>query len=125
MAMNGWPSTLALILASVTLNASAQILLRLGARSGIDVGDRGVAAVVLDVLGRPAVLAGLACYGLSVVTWITVLSRAEASFAYPFLGLGFVLVALAGWLVLGEVPTPSRLAATALIVSGVVLLARS
>jgi drug/metabolite transporter (DMT)-like permease len=125
MVMNGSASTLSFILASVTLNASAQIMLRMGARSGIATGDRALAAIALDVLARPAVLAGLACYGLSVVTWIYVLSRAQASFAYPFLGLGFIIVALAGWLVLGEIPSPRRVVATVLIVTGVVLLARS
>lgn len=125
MLMNIMSSTLAFILASVTLNASAQILLRMGARTGIEAGNRGLAAIALDVLARPMVLAGLACYGLSVITWIYVLSRAEASYAYPFLGLGFVLVALAGWLVLGEIPSFRRIAATMLIVTGVVLLARS
>jgi drug/metabolite transporter (DMT)-like permease len=125
MVMNGWLSTLAFILTSVTLNATAQILLRMGARSGIDTADRTVTSIALDVLGRPAILFGLACYGLSVVAWIYVLSRAEASFAYPFLGLGFVIVAVAGWFILGEVPSPRRIAGTVLIVTGVVLLARS
>lgn len=123
--MNASLSTLSFILASVVLNAAAQILLRLGARSGIALGGRAMADVAFDVLTRPSVLAGLACYGLSVVTWVYVLSRAEASYAYPFLGLGFVIVALAGWIFLGEMPSPQRLAATALIVVGVVLLARS
>jgi multidrug transporter EmrE-like cation transporter len=70
-------------------------------------------------------LAGLVCYGVSVVLWIWVLSRAEVSFAYPFLGLGFVLVALVGWAFLGETLSVQKLAATGLIVIGVVLMAIS
>ena len=123
--MNGSASTLSFILTSVGLNAAAQILLRIGARSGIVTEGRGLVAIAFDVLTRPAVVAGLVCYGLSVIAWIYVLSRAQASYAYPFLGLGFVVVALAGWLLLGETPTPRRIAATALIVTGVVLLAQS
>jgi multidrug transporter EmrE-like cation transporter len=79
----------------------------------------------LEVAFRPAVLAGLVCYGVSVVLWIWVLSRAEVSFAYPFLGLGFVLVALVGWAFLGETLSVQKLAATGLIVIGVVLMAIS
>ena len=123
--MNGAASTLAFILASVTLNASAQILLRMGARSGIDAGDRGVAASLSTCSGALRFSPGSPATGSASSPGSTVLSRAEASFAYPFLGLGFVIVALAGWLVLGEMPSPRRVAATALIVTGVVLLARS
>ncbi len=114
-------ATLALILVSVSLNAAAQIFLRLAARDGVAFGARAA----FDVLLRPALLAGLACYALSLLTWIAVLSRAEASFAYPFLGLGFVMVAVAGAALLGEAVSWQRVAAIALIVAGVVVLARS
>jgi drug/metabolite transporter (DMT)-like permease len=123
--MKGFAWTLLFILTSVGLNATAQILLRLGARTGIAVGNRDIAAVAFDLFTRPALIGGLACYGLSFVTWVYVLSRTEASFAYPFLGLGFAIVAIAGWLFLGEIPSPRRIAATTLIMAGVVLLARS
>jgi drug/metabolite transporter (DMT)-like permease len=116
---------LVLILFSVALNASAQIFLRLSARSGLGTTDEGLIALVIDLIMRPALLGGLACYGLSVLLWIYVLSRAEASYAYPFLGLGFVVVALAGWLLLGETMSMQRFGATALIVFGVVWLART
>jgi multidrug transporter EmrE-like cation transporter len=116
---------LVLILVSVLLNASAQIFLRLSARSGFASGGEGPVALVFDLLTRPALIGGLACYGLSILLWIYVLSRAEASYAYPFLGLGFVVVALAGWLLLGETMSIQRFGATALIVVGVAWLART
>ena len=116
---------LALILASVALNASAQIFLRLSARSGIGVADAGPWAILLDLATRPALVGGLVCYGFSVLLWIYVLSRAEASYAYPFLGLGFVIVALAGWLLLGEAMSLQRGLATVVIVFGVMWLART
>ena len=116
---------LLLILVSVALNASAQIFLRLSARGGIGRNGDGLIAILADLATRPALLGGLACYGLSVLLWIYVLSRAEASYAYPFLGLGFVVVALAGWLLLGEALSVQRVGATALIVIGVAWLART
>ncbi len=114
---------LSLILASVALNAAAQLFLRVGARGGFP-GEPGLMLVVQTAL-RPGILAGLACYALSILVWVYVLSRAEASFAYPFLGLGFVVVALAGWLFLGEALTPRRVAAILLIAAGVAVLAGS
>ena len=115
---------LVLILISVALNASAQIFLRVSGRAGISAGE-GPLALVIDLATRPPLLGGLACYGLSVLLWIYVLSRTEASYAYPFLGLGFVLVAVAGWLLLGEALSPQRLGATLVIVAGVAWLART
>lgn len=115
---------LALIVASVSLNAAAQVFLRLAARSGVDLSGAPVAKTV-EIALRPGILGGLACYGLSLLLWIYVLSRAEASFAYPFLGLGFVLVAAASVIVLGEAMTARRLIATGLIVAGVAVLAGS
>jgi drug/metabolite transporter (DMT)-like permease len=116
---------LVLIVASVGLNASAQIFLRLSARAGLARAGDGPIAMLLDLATRPALLGGLACYGISVLLWIYVLSRAEASYAYPFLGLGFVVVAVAGWLLLGEAMSVQRAGATALIMVGVAILART
>lgn len=113
-----------LILASVGLNALAQIFLRLGARSAGAPAGEPVAAVVAMAV-QPAVLAGLGCYGVSLLLWLYVLGRVEVSFAYPFLALGFVLVALAGWQWLGEPMPPARAAGIGIILAGVVVLARS
>ena len=123
--MSGRAEVIGLILASALLNAAAQIFLRLGARSGFALEGRSLAEVVWDAALRPGLWLGLLCYGASVVTWIYVLSRAEASFAYPFLGLGFVIVAAAASLWLGEAMTPRRIAGTALIVLGVIVIAGS
>jgi multidrug transporter EmrE-like cation transporter len=106
---------------SVALNAAAQILLRWGARRAFAAGEPMMAQVA--ALLSPGVIGGLACYAASVVIWIYVLSRAEASFAYPFLGLGFVLVSLAGWQLLGEPLTIQRVAGTLLVSVGVFVLA--
>jgi drug/metabolite transporter (DMT)-like permease len=69
--------------------------------------------------------AALGCYGLSVIVWVVGLSRVPVSQAYPLLSLGYVLnVGLAWWL-LGETPNAMRVAGIAVIVFGVVLVAKS
>ncbi|PGH57341.1 hypothetical protein CRT60_12910 [Azospirillum palustre] len=114
---------LGLILTSVTLNASAQIMLRWGARQGFGASDPLGTGSLAVMIRHPAILGGLACYGFSLLVWLRVLSRADASFAYPFLAFGFALVALAGWWVLGEPMTVRRLVGTTIIVAGVIVLA--
>lgn len=114
-----------LILASVSTNASAQLLLRWAARQGLAPAGGWTGAAIAELLLRPGIIGGLTCYALSVIIWVTVLSRAEVSFAYPFLGIGFVLVTFASAFLLGETVSAQRIAGTALIVLGVALLARS
>ena len=120
--MNGRWGVLALILLSVGLNAGAQLCLRAAMRSGLPVGLPPVAAA-LDIALRPGIIGGLACYGLSLLLWIYVLSKADASFAYPFLGLGFVIVAVSAFFLLGEPLSPRKVVGTLIIAGGIVVLA--
>lgn len=118
-------SVLALIVASVSLSAAAQLLLKLGVTSARAVEASSPLRAALATLLQPGVLGGLALYGAGMVLWLAVLSRAELSQAYPFVGLGFVLTALAGAIVLHEPMGASRVMGTLLILAGVVLVARS
>jgi multidrug transporter EmrE-like cation transporter len=62
---------------------------------------------------------------VSVAVWIAALSRTEVSLAYPFLSLGYVVNAAAAWYLFGENLSPQRLLAVAVIILGVLLLART
>jgi multidrug transporter EmrE-like cation transporter len=110
-----------LIVLGVLLNAAAQIALKKGlqAAGGLDL---QIGALV-KVLLQPWVLAGLACYAVSVVVWLGALSMVEVNYAYPFLALGFLANALMARAFLGEVIPPMRWAALAIIVAGVGLQA--
>ncbi|WP_210253180.1 SMR family transporter [Beijerinckia sp. L45] len=113
---------LGLILLSVGLNAAAQLFLRVAMRGGLPTGLSPL-AMVLDVGTRPGVIGGLGCYGLSLLLWIYVLSKADASFAYPFLGLGFAVVTVAGCTLLGEPVSMPKILGILIIAAGVVVLA--
>lgn len=122
--MLGKATMIGLILLSVSLNAIAQILLRLGARSGFALEGGTLYQRALDAVLRPGLIGGFACYGLSILVWIYVLSRVEVSYAYPFLGLGFVLVVFASAAFLGEPLTSARLIGACLVAFGVFVIAR-
>jgi drug/metabolite transporter (DMT)-like permease len=117
-----------LILSSgVLLNALAQLGLKAATRvSGpLIAGETGVWSRGLDLLVVPSLWYALCAYGLSVIVWLVGLSRVPVSQAYPLLSLGYVInVGLAWWL-LGEIPNVQRVAGIAVIVLGVVLVARS
>ncbi len=118
---------LALVLSGVLLNAIAQLFLKAGAGSLADLELR--AGNALAIAGRlafnPPIIAGLACYALSVVVWILALARVEVSVAYPMLSVGYVVNAVAAWWLFGENLSGARIAGIGIILVGVWLVARS
>lgn len=115
------------ILVTVCLNAASQILLKLGvAQAGqAEVSARSMVEVAIRAAQSPLVIAGLATMTLSMVTHLMSLSRFDVSFAFPFISLGYVIVAVYGALVLGEQVSALRMAGIATIVVGAVMIARS
>ena len=117
---------LALILTGVTLNAGAQLLLKAGARMlpGVPLQMSNAGLVLERALMNGPILAGLACYVVSVGFWILALTRVDVSVAYPMLSIGYVVNAFAAALLFGEVLSLPKLGAIALICIGVFMLAR-
>jgi len=118
---------LALILTGVTLNATAQLLLKAGARTlpgaSLQVSNAGV--LLERALMNGPILAGLACYVVSVAFWILALTRVDVSVAYPMLSIGYVINAVAAAALFAEQLTAQRLAGIGVIVLGCWLVARS
>jgi drug/metabolite transporter (DMT)-like permease len=121
-------STFAFIITGVLLNAAAQLLLKAGTNAlggAIHVTAGNWFATGIKVFSQLPILAGLACYGLSVIVWIIGLSRTDVTIAYPMLSLGYVVSAAGAWMFLGEVVSVQRLMAIGVIMVGVALLART
>ncbi|MCW5593178.1 MAG: EamA family transporter [Burkholderiales bacterium] len=116
-----------LVLAGVLLNAAAQLLLKAGTNR---IGEfafslDNVVPIGIKVASSPFVLGGLACYAVSVVVWIMALSRVPVSVAYPMLSIGYIVNAVAAWLLFGESLAAQKLVGIGFIVVGVWLVARS
>jgi drug/metabolite transporter (DMT)-like permease len=111
----------------VLLNAFAQLGLKAATRvtGPLIVPGGGTWNRALELVTVPSLWFALSAYGLSVVVWLVGLSRVPVSQAYPMLSMGYVInIGLAWWL-LGEVPNAQRVIGIAVIVAGVVLVARS
>ena len=69
-------------------------------------------------------IGGLTCYALSMLSWMFALTKYELSFAYPFLGITYILVYFGAvyWDQIGEQLTWLRTAGIVLILIGVVLV---
>jgi len=121
------PMLIALILLSVALASVAQLTLKAGMNRVTEA--NGTASLSIDSLkaiaSDPIVWAGLALFGLSAVAWLFVLSRTTLSFAYPFASLTYLLIVLVDRFVFHEEIPPARWAGVALIMAGIVLVART
>ncbi len=116
-----------ILFSGVLLNALAQLGLKAATRvtGPLLAGDAGLWQRGLQLLTVPPLWYALLAYGLSVIVWLVGLSRVPVTQAYPLLSLGYVInIGLAWWL-LGEVPTAQRVGGIAVIVVGVILVARS
>ncbi|MEO8408974.1 MAG: SMR family transporter [Propionivibrio sp.] len=116
-----------LVLAGVLLNAFAQLFLKAGARQ---IGHFEFSLGNAWPVGRSLatsfpIIGGLTCYVVSVVIWILALSRVEVSIAYPMLSIGYVVNAGLAWFLFDEAVGPQRLIGIAVIIIGVILVARS
>jgi undecaprenyl phosphate-alpha-L-ara4N flippase subunit ArnF len=121
-----------LILASLVLTTVAQLLFRYGMQSfGLHelVGQADTQALFAWLLspGSLFVLAGIACYGASLICWVVAISQFELSVAYPLLSVTYIFVYAAAvylpWF--GEQASMVKLAGIILIMGGVALVARS
>jgi multidrug transporter EmrE-like cation transporter len=121
------PLTFSLLMTGVLLNAAAQLLLKAGTNR---VGEFAFAMDNLVPIGtrlasNPFILGGVACYVVSLVVWIMGLSRVPVSVAYPMLSIGYVINAVAAWMLFGESLTAQKLIGIGFIIVGVFLVARS
>ncbi|OON61941.1 4-amino-4-deoxy-L-arabinose transferase [Massilia sp. KIM] len=122
------PSAFAFILSGVILNAAGQLLLKAGTNAlggAIHLTRDNWFLTGLKVATQWPIVAGVLCYMISLVVWILGLSRTDVTIAYPMLSLGYVIGTAGAWMFLGEAVSPQRMLAIAVIMVGVVLLARS
>jgi multidrug transporter EmrE-like cation transporter len=117
---------LSLILLDVILNVTGQLSLKYGMTK---IGNFSLSLPTLPPVFLKAstnlfVLFGLLCYGLGFMVWLIVLSKAEVSYAYPLISLGYVLTALLARVLFGEAVGVTRMVGIFVICFGVFLVAR-
>jgi len=119
--------TFTLLMTGVLLNAAAQLLLKAGTNAvgQFELSVENILPVGMKLAFEPHIVAGLACYVVSVAVWIVGLSRVAVSIAYPMLSVGYIVNAVAAWYLFGESLTAQKLVGIAFIVCGVYLVARS
>jgi drug/metabolite transporter (DMT)-like permease len=118
---------LSLILTDVALNVVGQLSLKFGMSK---MGNFSISVpTLLSVFARaalnPFIILGVFCYGMGFLVWLIVLAKADVSYAYPMISLGYVFTAVLAWLLLGENVTITRFAGILVTCLGVFIIARS
>jgi drug/metabolite transporter (DMT)-like permease len=104
------------IIASVLIGASAQLVLKSGARSSDGVG-------LLAQLLRPVILTGLSLNALAAALWIVALRSVDLSYAFPWLSLNFILIPLGAAYFYGETLRRRKVIGMWVIALGLVVVA--
>jgi multidrug transporter EmrE-like cation transporter len=116
-----------LILCSVMLSSIAQIVLKTGMSNPgvLNAVQSGVAMQMITTISTNLyVIGGLTLYFASAAVWLLVLARVDVSFAYPFVGLGFVVTMLLAFFINGEVLSTAKVIGTLCIALGVAIMAQ-
>jgi multidrug transporter EmrE-like cation transporter len=114
-----------IILSSVMLNCTAQLLIRKG-MLGIGIVDfSNFTRLIWTMLTNLYLWFAMICYGVSIILWMIVLSKVEVSYAYPFLSIGYVVASMAGYYFFNESLSLIRVMGIIVICIGVYLISRS
>ncbi|QPC88115.1 EamA family transporter [Mesorhizobium sp. NBSH29] len=114
------------ILFTVMTNAAAQLMLKHGMMSLAPLSFEGTNPLikVLQIVFSPWVFLGLCTFVISMASHLFVLSKVELSFAYPFLSLAYVAVAVFAYFVFREDLNVWRVAGIGFICLGTILIAQ-
>ena len=118
---------LGLILFDVALNVVGQLCLKFGMSKmgNFSLSIPNIASVFLRAALNPYIIFGVFCYGMGFLVWLIVLAKAEVSYAYPMISLGYVFTAILAYHFLGEHVTATRFVGILVTCLGVFIIARS
>ncbi len=116
-----------LILMSVLLSAIAQITLKIGMSSPLvqqAISSASSLAIFQSIITNIYIIGGLTLYFTSAAVWLFVLAKVDVSFAYPFVGLGFIVTMLLAYFINGEILSATKVIGTLCIAIGIAIVAQ-
>ena len=119
---------LLLVLVSALLTACANLMMRHGLvqAGGLRMQGDGVLGLVLQLAKQWTFVLGLVAYALAAIVWFRVLSIAQDSTSYTILvGLTFIMVSVGAVLWFRESIGFLKVVGIAVILAGIVLVART
>jgi drug/metabolite transporter (DMT)-like permease len=119
--------TLLIALIAIVLLVGGQTLLKVGLNDigGVSLFTGDPVGSLLGLFRTPWVILGFACYGVSAVLWLDVLSKLDFSLAFPLVSLTYVFSLVIGRFIFQETVGLERIVGVFLILSGLFFVVRS
>ncbi len=116
-----------LIFTPIIIAAIGQLILKTGMNK---VGElffkkTNILGNFIKIFSNPMVILGLLFYFSSALVWLVVLSKEKLSFVYPLVAASYVLTVFLSKVILKENIPPLRWLGLAVIVVGILLIAKS
>ena len=113
------------ILASIAFTVYSQLIMRwqVSVAGDLPADLSGKVRFVFALLINPWVLAGVFATLLAGISWMLAMTRFEVSYAYPFVGLSFILIMILSGVIFGETIGLHKIFGTILVVVGVIVTA--
>ena len=120
-----WLRSNAFLILYILLTTASQLIMRWQVTAAGPPGAGSRFEFVVSMLLTPWVWAAILCTFLAGLAWMLALTRFELTYAFPFTGVTFALILLAGAFLFGEHVGPARIAGTLLVLLGLVVIVRS
>lgn len=114
--------SLVLVLCSVGLAATGQLMLKTGMNSAKERSLADGGSLVIKAATSPFVIFGLMVFAVSAVTWLATLNLVPLSIAYPFNALGFIVILFMSSILLNEKTNVWTWVGTVVVVCGLILV---
>jgi drug/metabolite transporter (DMT)-like permease len=114
------------ILMTVLFTVYSQLVMRwqVTAAGPLPIDTSGKVGYILNLMLNPWVVSGIFATFLAGVSWMMAMTKFEISYAYPFVSLNYILVLAAGFLLFNEAISATKLAGSALVILGIIVIAK-
>jgi drug/metabolite transporter (DMT)-like permease len=109
-------------LGAIVLGSAGHLLIKLGLSLSAGQPAADLVVRVAHYLRQPWVMGGLAIYAAGTALWIYAVSHRHISFLYPLTALTYVIVAMGGKFMFGELISTGRWLGIGVVVVGVAML---
>jgi len=118
--------SLLLILVSVFMSATGQVMLKAGANKlgAVFLARQDILQDIWRIFKTPQILIGIGLFATGFLTWMKVLTREDLSFAYPMASLSYVIILIYSYFLFRESITASKLIGIILIITGIIFIHR-
>jgi drug/metabolite transporter (DMT)-like permease len=120
-----WLRSNAFLILYIALTTASQLIMRWQVSAAAPTASASRFDFVVSMLLTPWVWAAILATFLAGVAWMLALTRFELTYAFPFTGVTFALILLAGAFLFGEHVGPARIAGTFLVLLGLIVIVRS